>query len=89
MNNSMDELSKKIRNAHTLCKDTSTTTHLSKDDDKAAASALYADIVSDLEAYRGLLAKLGCPKAEAIVKSLIQNCADAKTAYDEEVVNSK
>lgn len=85
----MDDLSKRIQSAHTLCKDTTTTTHLSKDDDKAACSAMYEDISKDLEVARGLLAKLGCPKAESLVKAIIQNWGDVKNAYDEEVVNSK
>lgn len=87
MTDSMEQLSAKIRNAHMMVKDEPV--RLSKDDDKAAASLLYNDIKADLEAYRGLLAKLGCPKAESIVKALIQNCQDAKDAYDTEVVNSK
>jgi hypothetical protein len=87
--NSMDALSAKIRNAHALCKDLPVTTRLSKDDDKAAAYAMYNDITSDLEAYRGMVAKLGAPKCEAIVKALIQNCADVKSMMDEEFANSK
>ncbi len=90
MTDSMEELSRKIRNAHTLCKDTtSNNTRLSKDDDKAAAFAMYSDIETDLEAFRGMVAKLGAPKTEAIVKSLIQNCADVKAMMDEEFANSK
>jgi hypothetical protein len=86
--NSMDALSERIRNAHSLCKDLPGK-RLSKDDDKAAAFALYSDITSDLEAFRGLVAKLGAPKCEAIVKALIQNCADVKSMMDEEFANSK
>lgn len=82
----MEEMSKRLRNAHTLIKDGA---RLSSDDDKAALNAMYRDIVSDLEAYRGLLAKTGCPKAEKVVKALIQNCADAKSYMDDELANTK
>lgn len=92
MNDSMEKFSARLRNAHASIKDVDgvkTEKRLSKDDDHQAATKLYNDINSDLEAYRGLLAKLGCPRAEAIVKSLLQNCQDAKDAMDDEVANSK
>jgi polyhydroxyalkanoate synthesis regulator phasin len=88
MTNSMDDLSKRLRNAHTQVTDKAPA-RLSSEENKEAAFRMYADINSDLEALRGNCVSMGYEKSEKICKSLLQNMADLKAMMDTESVQSK
>jgi hypothetical protein len=83
--NSMDDISKKIQMAHAQC----TERFAAGEEDLSAVYGMYDDITSDLEALRGALARIGCPRSQDLVKKLIQGCEGMKAIMEEELAKPR